>query len=336
MNKIFIILSVSLLLLLGACTKEISNNDSFTVYTSNALNDTAWLKIIQINDPIFALADSIFKVDILKDSIDFEKDYTFSFGDSLEVEVKGNSLVTGTGLFLNGKAKIEIIRLQRKGDFIKVFRPNSSYGTLLETAGGFFIRISKNGTELFLAPGKTINIKYLDIEAPKPIMQAYYGYETTPLPLSILDTANNWIPNGDTNRLKPWSQTNGSIVKKGYILESKKLRFISAAYPLQNSKPTTNIYAILPPNFTNKNTLVFAVFENNRTVLNMPSDYTARSFKVDYIPIGSKIRLVSISKVGSDYYLGTKSVNGVGTSVNYSFTPQKKKLAQILEYLNSL
>jgi hypothetical protein len=119
-------------------------------------------------------------------------------------------------------------------------------------------------------------------------------------------------------------------------LESKKLRFISAEHAILNNKPTTNIYAILPPNFTNKNTLVFTVFDNSRTVLYMKSDFASRSFMTGNIPIGTKLTLVSISLIGHDYYLGTKPINDVGTMINYSFTPEKKTLAQILNFINSL
>jgi hypothetical protein len=336
MNKISIILSVSLLLFLGACTKEISNNDGFTSYTGHELNDTAWIKTVTSSSPVYALADTIFQGTPIVDSIDLSRDQTLVYGDSLEVEISSNTLTTATGLFIDGKAKIEILRLKRKGDFIKAVRPTSSNGTILETAGAFFIRVSKNGTELSLAPGKTIKIRYVDFEAPKTYMQTFYGKESTPVPSSIIDTAHNWIPDADTSWLKPWYKTSGSNLKQGYILESKKLRWVSAAHALQNTKPTTNIYAILPPNFTNKNTYVFTVFDNSRTVLFLRSDFSSRSFMVGNIPIGTKLTLVSLSVIGHDYYLGVKSVNDVGTAINYSFTPEKKSLAQILEFINSL
>lgn len=335
MKRIASILPFALLLLLGSCAKEGLNND-FKPYNNNELNDTAWVKSIGNNANIFSLADTIFQKAYLTDSIDLTKDQNIQFGDTLELEFKGNCLTTGTGLLLDGKAKIEILKILKKGDFIKAFRPNSSFGYPLETGGAFFIRVTKNGNELVLAPGTSLKIKWTDIEAPKPYMQGYYGKEAFPIPTSALDSSHNWFPDTDTSWLKPWVKNSGNGEKRGYILETKKLRWVSAQHVLVPNSKLTNIYGILPPNYTNKNTLVFAVFANNRTVLSLKSDFTSRSFTTGNIPMGTKLTLVSISKVDKDFYLGTKLVNDVGTVVNYSVTPEKKSLAQILEYLNSL
>lgn len=335
MKQFASILPIALLLLLGSCAKEGLNND-FKPYGNNELNDTAWVKSIGSNANIFSLADSIFQKAYFTDSIDLTKDQNIQFGDSLELEFKGNCLTTGTGLLQDGKAKIELIKILKKGDFIKAFRPNSSFGYPLETGGAFFIRITKNGNELVLAPGTSLKIKWSDIEAPKPNMQAYYGKEGFPIPNGALDSAHNWFPDSDTSWLKPWIKTSGNGVRTGYILETKKLRWVSAQHTLMPNTKLTNIYGILPPNYTNKNSLVFAVFANSRTVLSLKSDFASRSFTTGNIPLGTKMTLVSISKIDKDFYLGTKLVNDVGTIVNYSFTPEKKSLAQILEYLNSL
>ena len=335
MKQFASILPIALLLLLGSCAKEGLNND-FKPYSNNELNDTAWVKSIGSNANIFSLADSIFQKAYFTDSIDLTKDQTIQFGDSLELEFKGNCLTTGTGLLQDGKAKIELIKILKKGDFIKAFRPNSSFGYPLETGGAFFIRITKNGNELVLAPGTSLKIKWSDIDAPKPNMQAYYGKEGFPIPNGALDSAHNWFPDSDTSWLKPWNKTSGNGVRTGYILETKKLRWVSAQHSLMPNTKLTNIYGILPPNYTNKNSLVFAVFANSRTVLSLKSDFASRSFTTGNIPLGTKMTLVSISKIDKDFYLGTKLVNDVGTIVNYSFTPEKKSLAQILEYLNSL
>lgn len=335
MKKFTSIVPIVLILMLGSCAKEGLNND-FKPYNNNELNDTTWVKTIGNSANIFSLADSLFQKVSFTDSIDLSKDQSIEFGDALELEFKGNSLTTNTGLLLDGKAKIEIIKIIKKGDFIKSFRPNSSNGFPLETGGAFFIRVTKNGNELVLAPGTSMKIKWTDMEAPKTYMQVYYGKEGFPIPSSALDSAHNWYPDNDTSWLKTWVKGSGNGERRGYILETKKLRWVSAHHVLNPTTKLTNIYGILPPNFTNKNTLVFAVFANSRTVLSLKSDFASRAFTTGNVPIGTKLTLVSISKIGRDFYLGTKLVNDVGTVVNYSFNPEKKNLAQILEYLNSL
>ncbi len=337
MNKNIQIFCATILLLLSACTKELSTNtNTFTPYQGNAFNDTTWIKNITGISPITALADTLAQNTLFSDSIDLWKDKAIVFGDSFEVDFKGGSCTNNAGALQDGKARIDIIRLQKKGDFIKAYRPNTSYMYLLETGSAFFIRITKNGSELALAPGASIKIKYADIEEAEDNMQVFYGKESLPFPISTFDPANTWVRSLDTSWIKTWSTQTNSGIKKGYELEAKNLRWISAHKALDPSPPKTNIYAILPPNFTNKNTAVFAVFDHNRTVIDMHGEYASRSFTTSNIPLKTKLLLVSISKFGPDLYLGTRLVNDVGTMVNYSFTPEKKSLAQILAFLNSL
>jgi len=337
MNKNIPIFLATILLFMSACTKELSTNtNTFTPYQGNAFNDTTWLKNITGISPITSLADTLAQNTLFTDSIDLWKDKAMVFGDSLEIDFKGGSCSNNAGIPQDGKARIDIIRLQKKGDFIKAYRPNTSFMYLLEAGSAFFIRITKNGSELALAPGASIKIKYADIEEAENNMQVFYGKETMPFPTSTFDPANTWVRSLDTSYIKTWTTQTNSGIKKGYELEAKSLRWISAHRALDPNPAKTNIYAILPPNFTNKNTVVFAVFNNNRTVIDMHGDYASRSFTTSNIPIKTKLLLVSISKFGPDLYLGTRLVNDVGTMVNYSFTPEKKSLTQILAFLNSL
>lgn len=346
MKKINGIISCLLLLTLAACNKEISNNNAFTPYANNPLNDTVWVSNVPGDAPIYKLADTIFHNNELVDTFDLAKGKTLEFGDSLEIEIHPNSFFIGTGnpgsngggsvTATDGKATIEILRIQTRGDFIKAYRPNNSFGALLETASGFFIRIEKNGQELMLMPDSTLKIKYADIQDPVSNMQVFYGKESNPFPMGARDDAHTWVRNQDTSWIKTFSKQSGSRIIKGYELETKRLRWISAERFLDSTVAKTNIYAILPPNFTNKNTQVFVSFDKNRTVQSLNADINTRSFTTKNIPLKAKITLISISKIGDDFYLGTKLVNDVGTVVNYSINPEKKTIGQILDYLNSL
>ena len=344
MKKINGIIGCLLLITLAACNKEISNNNGFTIYTNNPLNDTAWIKNIPGDAPIYKLADTLFKNNAFIDSFDLTKDQVLNFGDSLEIEIHANSFIgtnntggSGSGNSAStGFANIEILRLTTRGDFIKAYRPNNSFGYPLETASGFFIRVEKNGQELQLISDSTVTIKYSDIQDPVTNMQVFYGRESLPIPNGAIDVAHTWVRDQDTSWIKTFVKQSGSAYKKGYEINAKKLRWISAHRFLDSTVAKTNIYAILPPNFTNTNTQVFAVFDKNRTSLALQGDLTTRSFTTGNIPLRAKITLISISQIGPDFYLGTKVINDVGTVVNYSFTPVKQSLGQIIDYLNSL
>jgi hypothetical protein len=345
MKKINGIIGCLLLLILAACNKEISNNNVFTPYTDNPLNDTVWINSVPVNAPIYKLADTIFHNNAIIDTFDLAKNQVLSFGDSLEIEIHANSFIVGNGNSnsggvgtapTDGIATIEILKIQTRGDFIKAYRPNNSFGYPLETASGFFIRIEKNGQELMLLPDSTVKIRYSDIQDPVTNMQVFYGRETFPFPAGALDDAHTWVRDQDTSWIKTFVKLSGTSYKKGYEIDAKKLRWISAERYLDSTVAKTNIYAILPPNYTNKNTQVFVAFDKNRTVLALNSDLSTRSFTTKNIPLKAKITLVSISMIGADFYLGTKVVNDVGTVINYSITPEKKTLREILDYLNTL
>ena len=342
MKKIVFLIGCLSLLFFSACTKELSDN--FNAYPDHPLNDTIWVKSVpstaSINDLLTALLPDIFV-----DSIDISKsDTTLNYGDSLSVSFTagsciGSSANGGTSGVPSGKVKIEIVRLKKKGDYIKTFKPTTSNGYLLETGGAFFIRVTKDGKELNLAPGASVKLRFTDSGEVKPNMQAFYGKEGSPLPANgIIDTAFSWLRDSDSSWLKTFykSLPNSSTILKGYELNAKNLRWIAAEKFIDSTLPKTKITAIFSPNFTNKTTAVFAVFANQKTVVNLSPDYASRSFYANKIPIGSKIKLVSISKIGDDLYLGTKDINDVGTSNIYSILPEKKSLPDILYFLNTL
>jgi hypothetical protein len=343
MKKIVFIIGCLSMLFFSACQKEMSDN--FTAYPGNPLNDTVWLRNVTTTASVNQLLNALLP-QIIVDSFDISKsDTTLNYGDSLSVTFTagsciGNSANGGTPGVPAGKVKLELLRLKKKGDFIKAFKPTTAAnGYLLETGGGFFIRVTKDGKELNLAQGATVKLRFSDTGDVKPNMQAFYGKENTPIPDNgIIDTAFTWIRDTDTTWLKTFKKqlNNSTTVLNGYELNAKNLRWIAAERYVDSTLAKTKITAILSPNFTNKTTAVFAVFANQNTVVNLSPDYASRSFATNKIPIGTKIKLVSISKIGDDFYLGTKDIINIGSVTSYSIVPEKRSLVDILYFLNTL
>lgn len=346
MKKIIFISTALFAFFFTSCKKELS--DDFNLYTGNPLNDTVWVRNVSgsasVNELIGLLSPTI-----VIDSFEVSRDTTLSYGDSLEVFISGSSLIgTGTGggpagSIAPGKVRLEIIRLKTKGDFIKLYKPTTANNYLLETGGAFFIRISRDGKELALAPGKTIRIRFSDTEAVKNNMQLFNGAETTPFPpfpFNYIDTNFTWVRDADTSYLKTFQKTvttqSQTTVINGYEIVSGNLRWLSAERYVDSTRQKTKITAILPPNFTNKNTAVFAVFTDQKTIVNLKADFASRSFAAINIPLLSKIKVISISRIGGDLYLGTKDVNDVGSVTAYQVKPDRASLKDILLFLNSL
>lgn len=321
-----------------ACKKELSDN--FTTYANHPLNDTVWVRNLTSTAAIHDFFDDLFPKPYI-DSFDLVNGATLHYGDSLEIEIKGGSCEgPGSSGTLQGMARIEMIPLRRKGDFIKMFRPTTTAnGSILETGGGFYIRVFKDDKELTLTSNSTFRLKFHDIDTAKPNMQVFYGREGLPIPLKGIDTAFSWIRDYDTSYIPTWSKpSNNPLVPSyyGYELNSKNFHWVTADRYIDSTQPKTKVTAILSPNYTNKNTAVFAVFNNQKTVVNMKGDYPSRSFFANNIPLKSSIKLVSVSKFGGDFYLGVKEISSVATVTSYTIVPVKKSFGEILAYINSL
>jgi len=341
MKKIVFIIGSLSALFFTACQKELSDN--FSTYPGNPLNDTIWVRNVSGTASVHELADLLLP-QVIVDSFEVTRDTTLQYGDSLEISFTAGSCIgTGigggpTGVLPPGKVRLEVLRLKTKGDYIKAFKPTTANGYLLETGGAFFIRVSKDGKDLALASGASVKIRFSDTEDPKTNMQTFYGKESNPFPVSGIDTSFNWVRDTDTTWLKTFqksSQGTGPGIK-GYELIAKNVRWVAAERYVDSTRPKAKITAILPLNYTNKNTAVFAIFTDQKTIVNLRGDYPSRSFAATNIPLASKIKLVTISKIGDDLYLGTKDINDVGSVVAYSITPDKKSLKDILIFLNSL
>lgn len=338
MKKIFFITACLFTLFFTSCTKEMSDN--FTVYPTNPLNDTVWTRSLAITASVNDLFD-LLAPGMIIDSFNVTNGASLQYGDTVGVEFRPNSCVTpGSSTASTGPVRLEILLLKTKGDFIKFYKPTTTEdGSILESGGGLFIRVTKDGKELSLAQGSTVKVRFPDIDGAKLKMQGFYGKETNPVLTKGVDTLFNWFADTDLTALTTWSKlSNNPLVPSyyGYEMNAKNLRWISAERYIDSTLPKTKVTAILSPNFTNKNTAVFAVFANQKTVVNMKADYASRSFFANNIPKGIAVKLVSISKIGDDLYLGTENISSVATVTHHTLKPEKKSLKDVLAYLNSL
>ena len=339
MKRFLLIMGSLLMLFFTACNKELSDN--FTTYTNHPLNDTAWVRNITNTSSIHDLFEMLVPP-VLVDSFSLSYGGEIKFGDSVELKFAPSTLfLPGSTSIPVGNAKIEVIPLKRKGDFIRVFKPTTTNnGALLETGGGFFIKVSQNNNELKLLLDSTFELKFNDVDTPpKMSMQTFYGKEGFDVPLKGIDTSFFWIRDFDTTKLEPWSKiSNNPLVPSyfGYKMKSKNLRWITADRYADSSQQKTKITAILSPNFTNKNTAVFVVFNNQKTVVNLKGDYPSRSFNTNNIPVGISMKLLSLSKIGSQLYLGVKAISTGTVVTSYTIVPTERSLKEIIDYLKSL
>ncbi len=324
------LLFLFLITLAFACNKEVS--EDFVSYSiSNPLNDTVWAKNIPRTAAIHTLAEATFPL-YFSDTINAETNTTIYLPNNLELNFPAN-IFTNTAQTgkITGKLLVQVIRLEKASDFI--FAGKTTHNNIpLESDGALFIRVLKEQQELSLLPYSSYTIRFInkDNKADND-MKVYTGIESSPLISSGIDFNFSWGNNTPTQSQATtfMMQTASGLSLKGYEITAKQLRWIAVAKPMESSFTTSKLSAFLPLNFTNKNTLVFAIFEDHKTVVPLKADYISRTFVADNFPNQKKIKLISISVIGKQYYFGKLNISAVGNTPAFSIKPEKKSLLYI-------
>lgn len=310
-----------------ACTKATS--DQFVSYTNNPLNDTVWSS----NGTNFYNITKIIIPDVVKDNItdSFNSlvNNTITIGDSLEVVILAKTCTNANGapITTNAKIKIDITLLKSKGDFIRYSSPTTNITNLLESGVYLNIKLSREGQDIKLAINSTIKIRVKDI-ITSTNMKFFSG---TTIRFNN-DTIFSWIPSFE-GKVKLWKSNTNTLL--GYEFTTNKLGWIGSSYFSDSLLPKTRLNIVLPSNYTNKNTTLFVVFKNKKTVVSLLNDPVTKTFFTYNIPVGTEATLVSLTKINANYYLGSKAIK-VSNGDVLNILPEKKTLEQISSYLNSL
>jgi hypothetical protein len=315
MNRYLSVIIVTVIFV--SCKKEAS--DEFLLDPSNSLNDTAWRASILADAPVNKIFEDLSVLPQMT-SFDVQRDHKLQFNDYLQITFPGNACIGQGGEKISGMAKIEVDYLKTRGDMIRFKRATTSYDRILESGGAFNIRVSQNGKQLKIAPQKFIIIRYRNSKTD-PHMNIFYG-DTT---VTNLDNFT-WVP-ADSQRVNTWGD--------GYELFCKRFNWINCDKFIDTTNPRTTVSVILPVNFTNNNTAVYLVFKNIMSVVRMYANFANRLFYSNNVPINSNVTIVSISKIGDNFYLGTKETT-VTKNLVVRLSPGKKTKKDIDDYINSL
>jgi hypothetical protein len=325
-----------------SCTKEVSGE--FTQYQNNPLNDTVWTTSLKATDAVNTIVNDIMPA-VEKETFNLEStrsEIKVGRNDSFRIFFdKGifTSLENGviTPVKPEGTAEIQVFRIRRTGDLIKCLRSTQSGNVLMETAGGFFIRVVKDGKELNIASDKKYTVWWIETGAnPKLNMLKYYAKESNPAPgYNVTDPNFEWKPDAELKPI-PYLYEIGSNTPRGYDITFSSLRWVSMQKNVlpNSSNPSLRLTTIFSPNFTNKNTTVFAYYKRQKTVVKLDFDYASRSFKTDLLPAGADIKIVSISKIGSTYYLGKQEMSSLVAGSPIKIEPEKIPLEKLQAYLD--
>lgn len=314
--------------MVAACKKETSNE--FLVDPNNPVNDTAWTSSLKNDAPVKQLAGLLSPLAGTA-TINAATGGTISFNNGVAVTFPANFLGAG----ISTDVQVSLSYLKSKGDMIRFGRPTTSNNRILISSGAFNITVTSNGQVTNLASGKSISVKYPNTNAGKGKI-IFFGDTTSTNPGTVYNDST-WVPTTDTtaNTATTYPQPDSSGFYLGYDLIIQKLHWINCDEFADSSLARGKLSVVLPANFTNNNTAVFGVFKNQLSVVSLYTDITNHLFYNDRIPNGTVIVVVTISKIGNNYYLGTQEVTVLQNAVT-NITPSIKSIADISSFLDSL
>ncbi len=315
MKKLFTILLV--LILLTSCKDN--TIDDFELYPGLELNDISWS-----NNPIEQSKTNTLVNDLVLEtkSLTFNQNVgaTWNLNPKTQIVFPANSYSTSTGGSVTGNITTDVVLLNKKGDFIRNLLPSVTESSIVEYgANCFFVNLRTNSIEeAKLKNGYFITINIKDTTATSSTPQVL-AFSETIIPLNNNNPkqwfVNNLIGNGSL-QFKPNLPISDFGSKQGFEIKTNKSGlYLTTAKEYTPPSTTSRVDVVLPANFTNKNTLVFAVFKNKNIVLRLSPDASSKSFFYNKMPTSEDVSFISISVIDNKIYYGVNAAkitpNGV-------------------------
>jgi hypothetical protein len=331
--------ALATIVILASCNKEISDGN-FSMYAGNDMNDTAWSNNLVTGAALQRLTDST-SVYKYADTLLGTNGKTIVFSDKLSLIFPANAFRNKTGNIETGVITVRVLLMDEKSEFIRSIKSSLNSDNLLESDMAFCVIATSNGQELTINPGSTYLIRIGNKDdIVKQNMRVYKGDESVVYTTQILvDPLFNW----NENTANDFQQSifkqpgnSGSKEIERYDITTNKLRWISIARPLYNIGVLGKLNVILPPNFTNKNTIVFVTTDDYNSTIQLKPELSSRSFSSTNVPLQKKIHLVTVSLIGSQFYYSEMSIKSLNNTPVVTMKPQKKSLINILSDLKKL
>ncbi len=314
LRKILCAAIVLSLLTLVSCKK---NTDDFVPYNSSDFNDTEWsnsngaMSDARSSAMIAALSNTTTTATVSALSTN-----TVDLNNNTQIFLPANTY-TLNGADYTGNVTISLNSVIKKGDFVRNLISNCNGNPLQETVAAFDLNLYTAAKEkLSFKPQNKFSLAYADTNFPGVGFNYYYG--------TLNQSSLNWsLADSLTGKLQIVNTTISGNSKLAYQISSNKLGLMTINKAV-NLGTTTTCNVVLPINFTNKNTAVFAVFKNNNIILKLNSNATSKSFVSSNLPIGANVKFVALSYLDNQFYLGqveTLITNNAQYNIKTSATP---------------
>lgn len=301
-----------------SCTKD---TDKFTPYTTSELNDVSWS-----NEPM-AASKFIAITTALKSTA-----YTSSFMSSNGLNATFNNQVLlqmpSNNYSLNGvnytnSVHLKLTQLTHKGDYIRNLMSSCKLDMLYDSKSAFLTELFDNSNN---ALSYLSNSSY-KLSLVNSSVSSEYKFIVGSTGLSSVSEINWRVADSSENG---YLQTSTILLngepKQVYEVTSHQLNWISIAKPIVTTNKVNFNVVLAANNFTNKNTVVFAVFKDYNTVIKLLADHTNKMFVAQNLPMGNGVTLVSISYIDGQFYLGQQNIL-VSTATQYTIKPSLQPIS---------
>lgn len=315
MKRILHILLVTIFLtvITSSCTKS---TDKFNLYTASEINDITWssttISAAKSQAIINALSKPIYSSNFNGNNSTIE-----NFNNTLQLKMPANSY-TANGVNYTGNITTKLLELKSKGDFIRHLISNCNGDILYDTKSAFLLQLNDDKNEkITLINGSSYQLGLVD----SPAFQDYQYIDANVIPPSDGNLNWNIADITNTGTVKTTSIYINNQIKTAYEINSKKLNWINLARPISISNKVSNCnIALTATNFTSKNTVVFAVLNDHNTVLKLLPNAVTKVFTANFLPLSNKVKLISISYIDNQFYLGKQDII-VSNTLLYSIAP---------------
>ena len=226
--------------------------------------------------------------------------------------------------------QIAVTEVLKTGDWISRKLPSPNTNSQLEKhIGAVKIEVTCDGKLLKLATDR-----HLKVYIPAKDATANYRVSYTQT-----DADGRFMPwelgSPDAVFSASWAATPfAPNTYEGFEILSKRLGWVSASAPIDMAN-TGGFCVQLPWQFDQDNTRVFAIFEAENTFSEMQPQLNTGKFCLDNAILNKPVRIFSISKAGSQYWLG--DLNTVSASdARPQLTPVASNEQFIIQFLRGL
>ena len=223
--------------------------------------------------------------------------------------------------------KLEITEVKSKGDLLaRNANTITSTQEVLESGMTLYLKATCNGEELKLTPGNLLKIQI-------PAEQPFFANRLFTCDALLQETFPGWAGTNNSINTVEWALPGGSAVQSGYQILTPSLHWLCAGRRLEE---VSGSYCLeLPLGFSDQNTKAYMVFKSFHSVVPLQYDPTDFQFCTPAVPQGFPIQLITISKLGNQYWVASKD-SETGGNNSATAKPFKMTEQQLIDFIRNL